>query len=170
MFIDSYNLQNGPYWPIPVPPSNTPALPSNCPTPARFSVVHRTPITIIEAEPVSLQPERTTEPLQFLNHRSLSTGRIGKKSSMLNHNNVNSHTRHRSKNSSTVDRPTLTTSDTPPASTTNTYASLSVVIEKNSNGPMSMRRLLTVMRYQSGRRRPATKTRKITPVKSVHSR
>lgn len=148
-------------------PTNTPLPPSIYPTASKFSVVHRTPITIIEAEPVSLQPVRTTEPLQFLNHRSLSTGRLGKKASMLNNNNC--HHRHTAKHSSTVDRPTLTTSDTPPMSTTNTYASLSVVVEKNSNGPMSMRRLLTVMRYQSGRRRPA-KTRKLTPVKSVHSR
>ncbi|KAI6177367.1 Muscarinic acetylcholine receptor gar-2 [Aphelenchoides bicaudatus] len=148
----------------PGPPSNTPApFSSSAPTPAHFSIIRPTPIMIIEAEPISLQPERTTEPLQFLNHRSLSTSRISKKTSTLNHNNANSQSRHRSK-SGAVDRPTLTASDTPPGSTTNTYASLSVVVEKSANGPMSMRRLLTVMRYQ-------IKTRKLTPSsKSVHSR
>jgi hypothetical protein len=84
-------------------------------------------------------------------------------------NNSNCHNRHTTKNSSTIDRPTLTTSDTPLGSTTNTYASLSVVVEKSSNGPISMRRLLTVMRYPGGRKR-AGKDRKLVPVKNVHSR
>ncbi|KAI6188582.1 Muscarinic acetylcholine receptor gar-2 [Aphelenchoides besseyi] len=157
-----FREKNGPFPAVAVP-SNTPASPS--PVSAYISTT-QTSINFVRAEPITLLPERTADPL-FLNnnYRSLSTCvKPWKKPSVNNHQ---SHV-HRNTCSSLIDRPTMT-SDTPPHSN-NTYASLSVLVEKSSsaNGPMSMRRLLTVMRNQSGRRRP--KRRKLAQVKNIHSR
>ncbi|CAD5222402.1 unnamed protein product [Bursaphelenchus xylophilus] len=139
----------------PIPLKEYRKTPSRSPSPPTITQA-QTPPSPQKEEPILPEPV-APQPLSDRNNNS----------TYVHNHTANSYRPQLKKYA--ADRPsTFTSMDTPPLSTTNTFASLSVVVEKAANGPMTMRRLLTVMRHSSAGK--PRKKRQATHKKTVQSK